>query len=158
MKKIVLIGMTGFEYPLPVSRKRYVTEIGGYSELIDKKHIGLHFAALASKTNLSPGDEVVIDTFHDNHKSSKSSTQSLFAKNVYHVKPITDFNDSRLLAMSSDGEAILSKENPVKAEIGKEIILNATINRLPDNWVGKIIKKYIKSRNSTDTQSHRKNH
>lgn len=139
--------MGDFEYPVIISRKRYVTEFGGQSELLEKNQIGLHFEALLSRTNLSAGEEVLIDKLGDKHRVNSYSSHPLFARNKYQIEPITDLHDSRLLTMASEGEAILPAETQINAKIGEEIILNAAIDRLPDNWINKIIKQHVQKRN-----------
>ncbi|KXA90074.1 hypothetical protein AKJ37_05730 [candidate division MSBL1 archaeon SCGC-AAA259I09] len=145
--------MGEFDFPLLVSRERYVTKFGGCTTLLEKNRIGLHSEALLSNTNLSAGDRVIINPIQRNRKSRKTSTQPLFKRTVYRIKPITELHDSRLLAMSSDGEAILSSENETEIEFGEEIVINAAINRLPKNWTNKIIQKHIEDRFSMDSEN-----
>lgn len=135
--------MGNFTYPIVVSRQRYMTEIGGRSSSLERNQIGLHIDAMLSKTKLSAGDNVLINPAGRDSGTGYPS-RPLFVRDVYNVEPITDFHDSRLLAMSSDGEAILSEESSLEVEYGEEVILNAAVNRLPKDWTRRIIHRYVK--------------
>lgn len=135
--------MEEFDYPLAVGGRWYVTEVGGRSDSIKKDSIGLHAGALRTKTDLSAGDKVLIDRI-GNRSTDDSLPRPLFARTIYHVKAITDFHDSRLLAMSSDGEAVLSTDSLIGVELGEEIILNGAVNRLPKDWIVRIVRKHLR--------------
>jgi len=137
--------MEDFEYPLAVCRDRYVTRVGGLSSLLKEGQIGFHFETLLSKTNLSSVREVLVEFPHKN-KSSKSPPRPLFARKIFQIEPITDFHDSRLLAMASDGEVVFSSKSPIEAEVGEEVIVNLAIDRLSRNWKGKITNRVISDR------------
>ncbi len=137
------MAMEEFEYPVAVTRQRYITRVGGHTTLLKENQIGLHAEAIISRTNLSGGEEVIIDPL-GNH--SGNSTRSLFARQVFEIIPLTDLHDSRLLAMSSDGEAVISKECPIKTENGEKIELNSGVDNLPENWTGKLVKNYVKGK------------
>lgn len=132
--------MGDFAYPTPISRQRYITVVGGHSSLLGENQIGLNVKAIISRTNFSGGEEVIINSLETD---SKNSSQSLFSREVFEITPITDFHDSRILSMSSDGEAVLSKECSIETETGEEIELNAGIDKLPENWPIKLVKNYV---------------
>ena len=132
-----------FPYPLAIGRDRYVTKVGGYSEFLERDRIGLHFEALWSNTELSAGDKVLISAVGEN---PALPPRPLFARLIFRVEPITDFHDSRLLAMSSGGEAILPEACPKKLKEGEEIILNAAVNRLPRYWVYRLVRRHIRGK------------
>lgn len=133
-----------FEYPLSVSRGRYVTEVGGRSDALKKGQIGLHAEALSSNTDLERGDDVLVDPVGSS-SGGQSVPTPLFERDAYRVKALTDMNDTRLLAMSSDGEAVFSSEDPIEVREGEEVVLNSTVNNLPRDWVLKIIKDKLRN-------------
>ncbi len=132
--------MGDFEYPVHVTRQKYITIVGGHSSLLKENQIGLNVKAIISRTNFSGGDEVIIDSLEN---SPKNSSRSLYSREVFEIIPITDFHDSRLLSMSSDGEAVLSEECSIETKAGDEIELNSGVNELPKDWPLKLIKNYV---------------
>lgn len=130
-----------FPYPLAVGRDRYVTKVGGHSEVLGRDRIGLHFEALWTNTKLSSGDRVLISVMGEN---PALPPRPLFARPIFRVEPITDFHDSRLLAMSSEGEAILPEAYSKKLREGEEIVLNAAVNQLSRYWAYLLVRRHIR--------------
>lgn len=128
-----------FTYPLPITSKRYLTELGGRSDLLEEGRIGLRAEALLSNTELEPGDGVLLDSAGKNKDAMASPPTPLYKREVYQVRPLTDLDDSRLLAMTGEGEAVLSSNDSLDLELGEEVVINASINRLPKNWIDRVI-------------------
>ncbi|KXA89708.1 hypothetical protein AKJ57_04965 [candidate division MSBL1 archaeon SCGC-AAA259A05] len=53
--------MEDFEYPIPVTACRYVTEVGGRSRALGEHRVGIHIEALRQNTELSHDDRVLLD-------------------------------------------------------------------------------------------------
>ena len=132
-----------FSYPLAIGRDRYLTRVGGYSESLKGDRIGVHYEALWFNTKLSAGDRVLVSAVGED---PSLTSRPLFARPVFRVEPITDFHDSRLLAMSSEGEAILPKSCLYKLKEGEEIVLNAAVNRLPRDWIYRLVRRHLRGR------------
>ncbi len=132
-----------FSYPLPVTRKRYLTELGGRSDLLEEGEVGLHAEALISNTDLEPGESILIGSTEKDNGGRSSPPTPLYKREVHEVKPLTDLDDSRLLAMTSEGEAILSPNDSLEIELGDEVVLNASIDRLSDDWINRLIRDKV---------------
>lgn len=137
--------MGDFKYPLPVTQNRYITKLGGRSNSLQRDQIGIHVEALVQNTSLSLGNDILVDKAR---RKQKSTPRPLYIRAAHKLKPITELHDSRAVVMASDGEAVLSEEDPLEVEEGDEIVLKSDINQLPEDWTDRLIRKHINEKHS----------
>lgn len=133
----------GYDYPLMITRGRYLTEVGGYSDSLKENQIGLYSEAIISNTNLSSGDRVILDPLQKN-QSKGSQPEPIFVKKAYVVETIGDYWDETTLMMSREGRAVLPIGESKDLEEGDEIVLNSSINLIPKGWLTQFIKRRMR--------------
>ncbi|KXA90947.1 hypothetical protein AKJ63_02055, partial [candidate division MSBL1 archaeon SCGC-AAA259D18] len=84
-----------------------------------------------------------------NWDKEPSPPRPLFTREAFFVEPIDDFRDSRLVAMSDDGEAVLPDVLEEDLQPGDEIVINASVNRIPNGWLVRYIRDCFKRTNSS---------
>lgn len=141
--------MGKFDYPLSITGGRYLTQVGGLSEDLGNNRIGIHREALKQNTDLSYGDRVLLDSLERIWDKESSFPRPLFMRETFFVEPIDDLHDSRLVAMSNDGEAVLPEVFEEDLQPGDEIVLNASVNRIPSGWLIGCIRDCFRRTNSS---------
>lgn len=136
--------MSPYEYPLAVTRGRYLTEVGGHSDALEGNLVGINAESLRKNTDLTGGERVLLDPFERDEIDDSSPPKPLFVRDTFRVEPIDDFHDSRLLSMSSDGRVVLPENISEKLEVGEEIVLNAAIDRVREGWLVDHIRERLK--------------
>lgn len=136
--------MSPYEYPLAVTRGRYLTEVGGHSDALEDNLIGINAESLRKNTKLTGGERILLDPFKKDEIVDSSTPKPLFTRDTFRVEPIDDFHDSRILSMSSEGRAVLPETVAEKLEVGEEIVLNAAIDRVREGWLADYIRERLK--------------
>lgn len=124
--------MSEFRYPIPITPCRYITELGGRSKALADDQIGIHIEALRQNTELTSDDRVLLDS---RKIGEGEPPEPLFARKTFRIEPLRGIRNSRLLSVSSDGEAVLSPDAVEDLEVGDEILLNSAADRIPEGWI-----------------------
>ncbi len=139
--------MSEYEYPLPVTRGKYLTEVGGHSDSLKGNQIGLHIEAIKRNTRLSVGDKIIVDSLQSGTKRGYSSSKPIFTKKTFFVKSIESYWDERTVSMSREGRAVLPLDIECDLREGDEIVLNSAINLIPSGWLTRFIKRRVEDTN-----------
>ncbi|KXA91980.1 hypothetical protein AKJ64_04295 [candidate division MSBL1 archaeon SCGC-AAA259E17] len=133
--------MSEFRYPIPVTPCRYITELGGRSKALADDQIGIHIEALRRNTELTPENRVLLDA---RKIGGEEPSKPLFARETFRIEPLRGIRNSRLLSVSSDGEAVLSPDAVEDLKVGDEILLNSAADRIPEGWIVERIHERMK--------------
>lgn len=131
--------MEDFEYPISVTACRYVTEVGGRSRALGEDRVGIHIEALRQNTEFSHDDRVLLNVVGKKGRKAAAMPEPLFIQTAFKIEPLRGIRDSRLLSMSSNGEAVLPRTSARNFEPGDEIVLNSAVDRMPEGWIVKQI-------------------
>ncbi|KXA91516.1 hypothetical protein AKJ64_04695 [candidate division MSBL1 archaeon SCGC-AAA259E17] len=76
-------------------------------------------------------------------REAAAMPEPLFIQTAFRIEPLRGIRDSRLLSMSSNGEAVLPRTSAGNFEPGDEIVLNSAVDRMPEGWIVKQIYERV---------------
>ncbi len=92
--------LDGLPWPIETTRFAYLTLLGGFSDELTTTSLGLHQQALEENTDLEPGDQVTVSTFH------QGEPVPFLARPSFEIVPL-DFERPDAYVQSSEGQAVL---------------------------------------------------
>jgi len=106
-----------YRYPVEVISDIYLSKVGGYSYELGESEIGINSRAIAMNTSLIPNETYVTLRFLN------EKAKPYFFRKRFLVVGIEEHMDS--YEMTKEGEVVLPDSLEEKAEVGREVILNA---------------------------------
>jgi len=131
-------GKKMFTYPIEVAKYYYFSVVGGFSDELDRKEIGINRSALEQNTKLVGfHDRVVLKRLAGNR------IKPFFFKDPYVVVPL-DESTPDAIRKSLSGEVVLSEsimEEYISRKkfqesecIGQSVLLNSTLSKVSEKW------------------------
>ena len=130
-------GRKKFAYPVEIMKHYYVSVVGGFSDELERREVGINRSALEQNTRLVGfHDRVVLKRLVGN------KVKPFFFREPYVVVPL-DESTPDALKKSQEGEVVLSEEvrEEVKRKralrvecIGEKILLNSTLSKIEERW------------------------
>lgn len=125
-----------FTYPIEVAKYYYVSVVGGFSNELDRREVGINRSALEQNTRLTG--------FHDRvvlKRLSGNRIKPFFFKEPYVVVPL-DESTPDAYKKSLSGEVVFSewvmeyggKKINEESCIGQRILMNSTLSKVDERW------------------------